>query len=158
MGWGAGALGEEKGLTFMQRSLEAYQRSGNMVRQAGVLSSLGVVCQWAGRWDEALSYYEQGRKEASKIGSRVVAATASINIAEILTDRGEWAEAEAILLETLPLWKASQYRLYLGACLLVLGRVSLRLGRLQEAHSCQVGYELTCTSDQEVTTRPDVNV
>ncbi|OLE18068.1 MAG: hypothetical protein AUG50_07080 [Betaproteobacteria bacterium 13_1_20CM_3_63_8] len=133
MGWGYGALGKEKGLTFMQRSLEAYQRSGNMVRQAGVLSSLGVVCQWAGRWDEALSYYEQGRKEASKIGSRVVAATASINIAEILTDRGEWAEAEAILLETLPLWKASQYRLYLGACLLVLGRVSLRLGRLEEA-------------------------
>jgi class 3 adenylate cyclase/tetratricopeptide (TPR) repeat protein len=135
MGWGLGQLGKEGGLTFMQRSLEAYQRSGNMVRQAGVLSSLGVVCQWAGRWDEALSYYERGRKEASKIGSRVVAATASINIAEILTDRGEWAEAEAILLETLPLWKASQYRLYLGACLLVLGRVSLRLGRLEEALS-----------------------
>ncbi len=40
-----------------------------------------------------------------------------MNIAEILTDRGEWAEAEVILLETLPLWKASQYRFYLGECL-----------------------------------------
>jgi tetratricopeptide (TPR) repeat protein len=91
------------------------------------------VCQWAGRWDEALSYYEQGRKEAMKIGSTVAAALARVNIAEILTDRGEWREAEAFLLETLPLWKASQYRYYLGACLSLLGRVSLRLGRLDEA-------------------------
>ena len=44
-----------------------------------------------------------------------------MNIAEILIDRGEWAEAEALLLETLPLWRASQYRYYLGACLLFLG-------------------------------------
>ena len=48
----------------MQRSLEAYQRSGNLGRQADVLSTLGVVCQWEGRWDEALSFYEQGRNES----------------------------------------------------------------------------------------------
>ena len=52
---------------------------------------------------------------------------------EILIDRGEWTEAETLLLETLPLWRASHYRYYLGACLLFLGRVSLRLGRLDEA-------------------------
>ncbi len=119
----------------MQRSLEAYQRSGNLVRQADALSSLGAVCHWAGRWDEALSYYERGRDEAMKIGDTVGAALARINVAEILIDRGEWTEAEALLLETLPLWKASQYRYYLGGCLLFLGRVSLRLGRFDEALS-----------------------
>jgi class 3 adenylate cyclase/tetratricopeptide (TPR) repeat protein len=135
MGWAYGELGKEGALPLMQRSLEAYQRAGNMVRQPDVLSSLGVVCQWAGHWDEALAYYEQGRKEALKIGSPVAVALARINAAEILTDRGEWAEAEALLLETLPLWKASQYRYYLGACLSLLGRVSLRLRRLEEALS-----------------------
>ena len=35
--------------------------------------------------------------------------------------------------ETLPLWKASQHRYYLGACLSLLGRVSLRSGRHDEA-------------------------
>ncbi len=65
-----------------------------------------------------------------KIGSSVDAAVAKINIAEILTDRGEWAEAEALLLQTLPLWKAAQYHYFLGACFTQLGRVSLRLGRL----------------------------
>jgi len=54
-------------------------------------------------------------------------------MAEILTDRGDWAEAEAVLLDTLSLWKASQFRFFLAACLSLLGRVSLRLGRLDEA-------------------------
>ena len=132
-GWAYGELAKEGALPLMERSLEAYRRSGNLVRQAGVLMSLGVVCQWEGRWDEALSYYEKGRDESVKIGDTVGAALARINISEILTDRGEWAEAEALLLETLPLWKASQYHYYLAACLSILGRVSLRRGRPEEA-------------------------
>ncbi len=99
----------------MERSLEAFQRAGNVVRQAGVLGNLGVVCQWEGRWDEALSYYERGRHaalEAREHGGRG-RCSASIS-AEILIDRGEWAEADALLLETLPFWKASQYHYHLG--------------------------------------------
>jgi len=68
-----------------------------------------------------------------KIGSAVDAAVTRVNIAEILVDRGEWTEAEAMLLETLPVWKASQYHYFLGHCLLHLGRVSLRTNRLDEA-------------------------
>jgi len=97
------------------------------------LSTLGVVCQWEGRWDEALAYYEQGRNESVKVGDSVGAALTHVNMAEILTDRGEWAEAETLLLGTLPLFKASAWRYYLGACLSYLGRVSLCLGRLDEA-------------------------
>jgi class 3 adenylate cyclase/tetratricopeptide (TPR) repeat protein len=133
MGWAYGELGKDGGVTFMQRSLEAYRRAGNLARQADVLTTLGVVCQWAGRWDEGLSYYERGREESLKIGDTVGAALAHVNIAEILTDRGEWAEAEALLLGTLPLWKASRYRYYMGLCLWYLGRTTLRLGRADAA-------------------------
>jgi len=135
MGLAYGELGKEGALQFMQRSLEAYQRAGNQVRQAALLSDLGVACQWEGRWDEALTYYERCRIATLKIGSTVDAALARLNMAEILTDRGEWAEAEAMLLQTLPIWKASQFRFFLAACLSLLGRVSLRLGRLDEALS-----------------------
>ena len=135
MGWAHGELGKEGAQDLMQCSLEAYQQAGNLARQVGVLSTLGVVCQWEGRWDAALSFYERSRDAASKIGSGVDAAVAKINIAEILTDRGEWAEAEALLLQTLPLWKAAQYHYFLGACFTQLGRVSLRLGRFDEALS-----------------------
>ena len=64
-----------------------------------------------------------------------MAALPRINSAEILIDRGEWAEAEVFLAGDAAVWKASQYRYYLGGCLLLLGRVALRLGRLDEALS-----------------------
>jgi len=132
-GWACGELAKEGALALMEQSLEAYRRSGNLVRQAGVLMSLGVVCQWEGRWDDAMSYYVRGREESIKIGDTIGAALARINIAEILTDRGEWVDAETTLLETLPLWRTSQYHYYLAACLSLLGRVSLRRSRFDEA-------------------------
>jgi class 3 adenylate cyclase/predicted ATPase len=117
----------------MLRSLEAYQRAGNIVREAAVLGSVGVIYQWEGRWDDALTYYERGRVAALKIGSAVDAAVTRVNMAEILIDRGEWAEAETMLLETLPLWKASQYHYFLALCQFYLGRVLLRTNRFDEA-------------------------
>lgn len=133
MGWAYGELGREGALPLVQRSLEAYQHCGNRVQEASVLATLGVVCQWEGRWDEALSFYERGRDASLKLGGIVYAALARINIAEILIDRGEWAEAEALLLETLPVWKASQQVYFLAGCLNLLGRALMRLGRFDEA-------------------------
>ncbi len=133
LGWASGELGEADSLLHLQRSLEAYQRAGNLVKQAALLSNLGVACGWEGRWDQAMSYYERAREESLKIGDRVGADLTRINIAEILTDRGELHAAEELLLELLPVWRALQYRYFLGACLSVLGRVALRAGRLEQA-------------------------
>jgi tetratricopeptide (TPR) repeat protein len=130
-----GQLGKEGAQELMERSLEAFRACGNLARQAGVVLNLGVICQWEGRWDDALSFLQRGREANLQVGNRVGAALAQINTAEILVDRGEWAEGEALLLDTLPLWKASQYHYFLAACLSVLGRVSLRLGRIDEALS-----------------------
>jgi len=133
IGWACGELGKEGAEHYMEQSLAAFEKVGNLTRQAGVLLTLGVVLQWEGRWDEALSSYERGRQMSVKVGSAFSAAAARLNIAEILTDRGEWAEAEVALLDTLPLWKAAQHRFFLAATLSLLGRISLRLGRVDEA-------------------------
>jgi class 3 adenylate cyclase/tetratricopeptide (TPR) repeat protein len=133
VGWAYGELGKEGAEQVMQNSLECFQRAGNRVREAGLLLSIGVICQWEGRWDEALKCYERGRDANAKVGNMVGAALARVNMAEVLADRGEWGEAEALLLETLPFWKAAQYHYYLAACLSILGRVLLRLGRLDDA-------------------------
>ncbi|MCC7114771.1 MAG: AAA family ATPase [Burkholderiales bacterium] len=133
MGWAYGVLGKDGAEPYLQRALEAYRRSGNLLRQAALLSNLGVICQWEGRWDEALSYYERGRAESVKLGNMFDAALARMNVAEILSDRGELAEAQALLLDTLPIWRASRYRYLLGGCLWLLGRVSLRAGHIDEA-------------------------
>ena len=128
-------LGKEGGEPLMLKSLEAYRRSGNRVRQASILSNLGSACYWEGRWDEAMSYFERGRDESVRVGDRLNAAVASLGIAEILSDRGELAEAEATLQKTLPVWKASEYHYFLGYCLWMLGRVSLRGNKVDEART-----------------------
>src|SRR5207244_12788215 len=135
MGYLYGALGIEGARSLRQRSLEAYQRSGNLEMQAALLSDLGGVRQWEGDWDEAVSFYEQSREAALEIGSTASAALARINVSEILIDRGEWAEAEGLLLGTLPFWKASQFRFFEAACLSLLGGALLRLGRIHQALS-----------------------
>jgi class 3 adenylate cyclase/tetratricopeptide (TPR) repeat protein len=140
IGWAYGELGKEgrapagelTAQSALQRSLEAYQHAGNRVREAQMLGILGALAFWEARWDEALSFYERGRDAALKIGSTVDAAVTRVNMAEILTERGEWAEAEALLLQTLPVWKAAQYHYFLAHCLLLLGRASLCTGRLDE--------------------------
>ena len=84
LGWAHKTLGKEDVERLWQRSLEAYQRAGNLERQAALVSNLGVACHWDGRWDEALSYYEQARDDSLKIGGTVDAELARTNIAEIL--------------------------------------------------------------------------
>jgi ATP/maltotriose-dependent transcriptional regulator MalT len=128
-----GELGKDGADLLMRRSLEAYQRSGNVEKQADVLSKMGVVCQWEGHWDEALSHHKRAREAAQKVGGTVSAAISSIHIAEIMIDRGEWTDAEALLAETLPLLRASQYRYYFAHCLVQFGRVAFHTHRLNEA-------------------------
>jgi tetratricopeptide (TPR) repeat protein len=133
MGWANGALGKEGAEPLMKKALEAFARSGNRVRHALILSNVGGVCYWEGRWDDAMRYYERGREESTRLGNAGNAAIASMNIAEILTDRGEHAESEATLQKALPVWKSSEYRYFQGACHWMLGRVSLRANRVDEA-------------------------
>lgn len=133
MAWSHGVLGKEGGEALMLKALEGHQRAGNRVRQAKVLGNLGATCYWEGRWDDAMTYYERGRDESLKVGNRFSAALNSMNMAEILSDRGELSEAEATLTQTLPVWKSAEYRYLHGYCMSMLGRVSLRANKLDEA-------------------------
>ena len=119
----------------LQRALEAYRRSGNLRRQAALLSNLGVICHWEGRWDDAMSYLRaRPRRSPRSSATRSTPRSRRMNLAEILSrprrarrGRGDCCS------KTLPVWKASRYRYLLGGCLWLLGRVSLRGNRIDEA-------------------------
>ena len=134
-GWAYAMLGKEGWEPLLQRSLAAYERSGDRVKQAVILGNVGVMCQAEGRWDEAVDYYERGRDAGVKIGDTVNAALSRMNLAEIMIDRGELEEAEAALREIMPLWRSSKYRYFLAACNSLLGRAALRAGRGEQARS-----------------------
>jgi class 3 adenylate cyclase/tetratricopeptide (TPR) repeat protein len=133
LGWALSELGGESPEPHWQRSLEAYRRSGNRVRQAGLLLNLGVACLWEGRWDDALANYERARAESLRIGNTADAELARINSGEILVDRGQIEEAEALLNSSLHVWRALDYRYFMGLCLSYLGRAMLRASRLEDA-------------------------
>ena len=133
LGWVGGDLRKPEALSQMERSLKAFERSGNLVRQAEMLLNIGWLCGREGRWDEAIANFERSRDAALKIGSTLSAAAAQMNIAELMIERGEWATAETLLVEMLPVWKASGYQYFLASCVQQIGRVAMRLRRFDEA-------------------------
>ena len=54
----------------LETELAAWkQRPAARLFSTGYQANLGVICQWEGRWDEALAYYELGRQGSLKLGN-----------------------------------------------------------------------------------------
>jgi class 3 adenylate cyclase/tetratricopeptide (TPR) repeat protein len=135
LGWAHSALGKDGSEALLLKSLEAHQRAGNRVHCAIILMNLGSACYWDGRFDDAMSYYQRARDEAQKVGKSITVAMASLGIAEILSDRGEFDEAETTFQQTVSVWKSSEYHYFLGYTMWMMGRLSLRAGKIDEALS-----------------------
>lgn len=130
--WSNLAAGRPTGAHW-HRALEIYEDLGDLVMQAAILGNLGASAFYDGRWDEAIAYYERNRETAMKTGNLASATVAADNLAEVLCERGRYAEAEALLRDSLRVWRASEYPYFRAACLEFLGRVLSRTGRPDEA-------------------------
>ena len=131
--WAKSTLGESTGGIYWRRSLEIAEEAADLERQAHVLNSLGYSAFYEGRWDEAMDFYERARALFEKIGDPVTSEAVAGNVAEILAERGRYDDAEAILRDSLRVWRASEYRYFLAGCLSDLGRVAARTQRFAEA-------------------------
>jgi tetratricopeptide (TPR) repeat protein len=80
-----------------------------------------------------MNFYERARSAFETIGDLVTSQAVAGNIAEILAERGRYAEAETILRDSLGIWRAAEYRYFLAGCLSDLGRVAARTHRFDEA-------------------------
>ena len=64
----------------------------------------------------------------------VSVARAQINEGEILSDRGQFDEAQALFEQALRVWRAADYRGGVAVATANLGRVMARSGQFEEAH------------------------
>jgi tetratricopeptide (TPR) repeat protein len=119
--------------TYWEKALALFEEIGAQRAQQRVLGNLGAGCYAEGRWDEAMRFNERAHELAVRIGDVVSGGFDLINMGEIAGDRGELEEAEALLRESLRIWRASEYSFPLGGCLAYLGRVVARAGRADEA-------------------------
>jgi class 3 adenylate cyclase/predicted ATPase len=93
----------------MLEALEIYQELGDLSKEASARGNLGVAAFIAGRWDEALDWFNGHRETSLRAGNMVGAATAASNIGEILVNRGQVADAEPLLRDAVRVMRASGF-------------------------------------------------
>ncbi len=93
--------------------------------------NLGMCAFFAGRWREAVEFYELGRESAFRIGNVTGAALASMNAAEVLVDQGHIDTAHAALVEVRRVLKASGYAAALSYADLLHAIVQMRKGEVE---------------------------
>ena len=119
---------------WFELALPIYEELGNRVGKAIVLNNLGVSAYFAGRWDEAMAYYEQSVEEEHAAGDPIRAANSSNNVAEILLDQGRIEPAVELLREALRVYNAAGYTFGAGVAKKNLARAAAWLGAFDEAH------------------------
>jgi class 3 adenylate cyclase/tetratricopeptide (TPR) repeat protein len=131
--WAKFAIGESTGGHYWRLGLDVAEEMGDLHAQATCLNSLGYGAYYEGRWAEALEFNERARSLYTAIGDAILSQGLAINNAEIHCERGNLHEAEAMLRDSLRVWRASGYRYLLAACIAYLARVTARLERFDEA-------------------------
>ena len=124
-----GDLGSPEVARYRHLALPIYEELGDLVGQGNVLNNLGIEAYFEGRWDDALELYARSKDVKIRAGDVSNAATQSNNEAEVLSDQGRFAEAEALLRDALRVWGAAGYEIGTALATSNLGRVAVRAGR-----------------------------
>ncbi|HEV8404112.1 MAG TPA: AAA family ATPase [Candidatus Limnocylindrales bacterium] len=127
-----GDLGSPEVARYRDLALPIYEEIGDLVGQGNVLNNLGIEAYFEGRWDDALELYARSKAAKARAGLVANVATQSNNEAEILSDQGRFAEAEALLRDALRVWGAARYELGIALATSNLGRVAARAGRYDD--------------------------
>jgi class 3 adenylate cyclase/tetratricopeptide (TPR) repeat protein len=120
--------------SFRGLALPIYEELGDLIGQGRAWQQAGVAAYFEGDWDNAIEYYRRCKDVSNRAGNVVVAATATNNEAEILSDQGRLEEAEALFTEALRAWRAAGYSVGIAVATSNLGRFAARAGRFDEAH------------------------
>jgi tetratricopeptide (TPR) repeat protein len=126
-------LGTGEAGDYAAKALVLYEELGDLIGQANVQESLGIEAYWEGSWDESYALYERSGDLRDRAGHIVYARFASNNMAEILSDRGQWAEADALFTEARRVWRAARYPFGVALANGNLGRSAARAGHYDDA-------------------------
>ena len=137
--------------SLLPQALEIYGELDQPAGQAIVLNNLGVNAYFAGRWAEALDFFEGSKRQRDRTGDVVQSATAANNVGEILSDQGRLDPARTLFEEALAVWQAANYPIGVALATSNLGRLAARDGRLVDAElllaGARDGYERIGAAD-----------
>jgi tetratricopeptide (TPR) repeat protein len=118
---------------WIREALEIYVENGDLHGEYMARTNLGVLAFGAGRWAEALEWYQSSRDAGVRAGMDFRAAETDLNIAEICIFQGRLDEAEEVLRSAVRVLRASgiEFAAVFGDQL--LARLLLERGDLAEA-------------------------
>ena len=105
--WAHVVLGEAGLAVHGLQALEICERLGHLDMAARIMSNLGGVAYFDGRWDEALTWYTKSQDALRRAGNEVGAALTGANIGELFISQGRFDEAEPVLTEAIRVLRAS---------------------------------------------------
>jgi class 3 adenylate cyclase/tetratricopeptide (TPR) repeat protein len=78
---------------YSPRALELFRQVGDAEQEAIVLNNCGLFASERGAWAEAIDYYRASAECSARAGNAADGASTELNIGEILSDQGRYAEA-----------------------------------------------------------------
>ncbi len=128
------ALGDaQRAVAFYQEALKLLDRVGNVERQWGIYWGLSVAYKALGDVTRAALYAQRAIGIYEAMANQTAAAQMSVNLAELLIDRGDYPAAEAALTRARPLLEAGGNPLHLSALYQRYAALELARGRQAEA-------------------------
>ncbi|MDP9164589.1 MAG: AAA family ATPase [Actinomycetota bacterium] len=126
-------IGSPRRADYRVAALDTYRSLGDLGGQARTLNNLGFEAYYDGRWDEALRYYSDSCRCDEADGNPVGIATSLNNIAEILSDQGDWDAAREQFHRARQMFEAANEKLWVHFVQANLGRLETRAERYTEA-------------------------
>ena len=127
-------LGQADAVPLLDRSIAISEELGLHRIRGAALGNLGIHHYTEGRWDEAVEYYRASREAKVLAGEPLWAAVQENNVAEILSDQGRGAEAEALFRNMVRVSRAARFPIGAALGTSNLGRLAARDGRFAEGH------------------------
>jgi class 3 adenylate cyclase/tetratricopeptide (TPR) repeat protein len=131
--WALVESGRPAEATHSWRALEIYEELSDPENESGVLNNLGMFAYYAGRWDDAVTFYRRAAECSERAGKPADAAYTDCNIGEILSDQGHLDDAEIYLQRARRVWSATQEWWGVAFADALLGRLTMRRGDYQGA-------------------------
>jgi tetratricopeptide (TPR) repeat protein len=93
-------------ISWSRTGIEACQKLGDASSGVSIASSLGLVYQRKGDWDQAIEFYDDALDLMERLGNTQGAATVSMNLGVVQTQMGEWPKAISSLGRSLQLFES----------------------------------------------------
>lgn len=110
-----------------------FTAEGDLSSYASTMNNLGVHAHVRYDWVRAVESYHRAAEGFARAGDDVKLATVNNNLGEILSDRGDLAEAGNRFDEADGVWRATDYRVGLGVLAMNQGRLATRMGEVDRA-------------------------